>query len=319
MPRRRHLRQLGAGALGCAFGLPARAQSQRDGELAVLYPEVEEPYRSFFLKILDGIDDRFKGRIQRLQVPSNPNVAALVAELRRREVRVVIALGRAGLRVASALEHGVEVIGGGVVNVGESEARDSLVLSLAPDPALLLRRLRALRPGVKTVTVAYSQANSAWLMGMAREAARSLGLELRSQLVADNKSALQCYQTFFAQATPQDALWLLQDTVALNDSTMLPLILEECWSRNLVLFSSNSGHVGRGALFSLFANNTALGRSLAALAQARLASDGAAQRGMLPMRDVFGALNTRTASHLGIELTPQLRQGYELLLPERLA
>jgi hypothetical protein len=40
---------------------------------------------------------------------------------------------------------------------------------------------------------------------------------------------------------------------------------------------------------------------------------------MLPMRDVFGALNTRTASHLGIELTPQLRQGYELLLPERLA
>lgn len=283
----------------------------------MLYPEVAEPFNSFFARILDGIDERFKARVQRLAVPANPNIPALVADLKQRQLRVVIALGRAGLRVASALER-MEVVAGCVVNVSEAEARDALVLSLAPDPALLLRRLKGLQPGARSVTVAYSAANSGWLMGMAKEACHALGLELRALQVGDTKAAMQAYQNYFAQATPRDALWLPQDPLVLDESAMLPMVLQECWSRSLPMFSSNSSHVGRGALFSLLANNQGLGRSLGALAQARLASEGSTH-GLLPMRDVVGALNTRTAGHLGVEITAQLRREYEVLLPERAA
>jgi putative ABC transport system substrate-binding protein len=298
-----------------ALAGPALAQRAREQELAVLYPEVGEPFNSFFARILDGIDERFKARIQRVAVPASPNIANLVADLKQRQLRVVIALGRAALRVAAALER-MEVVAGCVLTVSESEARDALVMSLAPDPALLLRRLKGLQPGARSVTVVYSAANSGWLMGLAREAAQTLGLELRPLPVADSKAAAQAYQSYFAQATPRDALWLPQDPLVLDESAMLPMILQECWSKSLPMFSSNSAHVGRGALFSLLANNQQLGRSLAALAQARLASEGAAH-GLLPLRDVVAALNTRTASHLGVEVTAQLRQEFQVLLPER--
>lgn len=302
---------------GCALARPALAQRGREQELAVLYPEVAEPFNSIFARILDGIDEHFKARIQRVAVPANPNLPALVAELKQRQLKVVIALGRAGLRVASALDR-MEVVAGCVVNVGDTETRDAVVLSLAPDPALLLRRLKGLQPGARSVTVVYSVANSGWLMGMAKEASNALGLELRAMPVGDPRTAMQVYQNYFAQATQRDALWLPQDPLVLDESAMLPVILQEGWSKSLPIFSSNSAHVGRGALFSLVANHQALGRSLAALAQARLASEGGA-RGVLPMRDVLGALNTRTAGHLGVEITAQLRQEYQVLLPERAA
>lgn len=296
---------------------PAFAQRSRDQELAVLYPDVAEPFSSFFARILDGIDDRLKTRVQRVAVPANPNIPAMVADLRARQLRVVIALGRVGLRVANALEK-TDVVAGCVVSVSEAEARDALVLSLAPDPALLLRRLKALLPNARSVTVAYSAANSAWLMAMAKDASHALGLELRAQPVADPRAAMQLYQNYFSQASSRDALWLPQDPLVLDESAMLPQILQECWSKSLPMFSSNSSHVSRGALFSLLANNHNLGRSLGALAQARLAAEGAAH-GLLPMRDVVGALNTRTASHLGVEITATLRQDYEVFLPERAA
>jgi putative ABC transport system substrate-binding protein len=302
---------------GWALADPAFAQRGREQELAVLYPDVAEPFSSFFARILDGIDDRFKTRVQRVAVPANPNIPAMVADLRQRQLRVVIALGRVGLRVANALEK-TDVVAGCVVSVSEAEARDALVLSLAPDPALLLRRLKGLLPNARSVTVAYSAANSGWLMGMARDASHALGLELHAAQVADPRAAMQVYQSYFAQATPRDALWLPQDSLVLDESAMLPQILQECWGKTLPMFSSNSSHVSRGALFSLLANNHALGRSLGAMAQARLAAEGAS-RGLLPMRDVVGALNTRTASHLGVEITAQLRQDYEVLLPERSA
>lgn len=308
---------MAAGLLAYVPAGPALAQRSREQELAVLYPEVAEPFNSFFARIIDGIDERFKSRVQRVAVPASPNIPALVAELKQRQLRVVIALGRAALRLASALER-IDVVAGCVVNVSEAEARDALVLSLAPDPALLLRRLKGLQPGARSVTVAYSAGNSGWLVSAAREASQALGLELRALQVTDARGAMQVYQNYFTQANARDALWLLQDPLVLDESAMLPLILQECWSRSLLMFSSNSAHVARGALFSLLADNQALGRSLGALAQSRLASEGAA-RGLLPMRDVLGALNTRTASHLGVEITSQLRQEYQVLLPERTA
>ncbi|MBJ7313622.1 ABC transporter substrate binding protein [Rugamonas sp. CCM 8940] len=315
--RRRLLRRLALAACWPGIGVAAHAQSQRDQGLAVLYPEVAEPFRSFFAKILDGIDEKLQVKTYKLAVPGGADVAATVAELRRRELKVVIALGRAGLRAASALDRGVELVGGAVMRPGEGEAREATVLSLAPDPLLLLRRLKTLLPGVKRVSVVYSPRNSGWLLAFAQDAARQNGLELQVQPVEDIKAALRGYQDFFARASPHDALWLPQDQVAVDESVVLPFVLQESWNRSLPLFSSTSEHVRRGVLFSLYPNNLELGRSLGALALARLAKDNAGAHGLLPLRDVHAALNTRTATHLGVELTAQLQRGYELLVPER--
>lgn len=292
------------------------AQGLRADALAVLYPEIGEPFRAIFAKILEGIDDRLQTRILKVAVPAEADLGPLAADTQRHDPKLVIALGRAGLRLAGVLDRRIEVVAGGVISPSEAEARDATVLSLAPDPLLLMQRLKGLLPGVKRVRVAYSARHSAWLMRFAQDAARQLGLELQAQEVGDLKTALRHYQDFFAQATPQDALWLPQDPLAVDESAVLPLVLQEAWNRNVPLFSSNLAHVRRGALFALYPNNLELGRSLGGSALARLAG-GTAPRSATPLRDVHAALNTRTASHLGLDLSPQLQRAFELLLPER--
>jgi len=315
--RRSCLRQWAAWGCGVLPWWPAFGQGLAGDKLAVIYPEIGEPFRAVFAKILEGIDERAQQRVPRIAVAADADALALASELRRRELKLVIALGRAGLRVAAALDPAIEVVAGGVISPNEADARAATLLSLAPDPLLLMQRLKSLQPGVRRVTVVYSPRHSAWLMRHAQPAARQLGLELRALEVDELKSALRQYQDFFAQAAPQDALWLPQDPLTVDESAVLPLVLQECWNRNLALFSSNLGHVRRGALFSLYPNNLELGRSLASSALAQLARQAGAPRGALPLRDVHAALNTRTASHLGLDLSPQLQRSFELLLPER--
>ncbi|WP_374433801.1 ABC transporter substrate binding protein [Inhella sp.] len=302
----------GSGGTGAAWAA--------DAPVSVIYPDIGEPFRSVFSKIVEGIDERLAVRSDKLLVPVQSDASAqtgLAAELQRRRPRVVVALGRAGLRVALALEAGVDVVGGGIISPAEGDQRATSLHSLTPDPQLLLQRLRALLPGVRRVTVVYSGRHSGWLMRPAQDAARALGLELRALEVDDLKQALRAYQDFFGQAGAQDALWLPQDPATVDEATVLPLVLQECWDRNIALFSSNLAHVRRGALFSLFPNNLELGRSLGQTATALLARSASAPRGLRALREVQAALNTRTASHLGLDLNPQLQRGYDLLLPER--
>ena len=247
---------IGSG-INCAISQSVFAQTSRKENLAVLYPEIGEPFRAVFAKILEGIDDKLQMRTYKLAVPGNTDLSTMVADLRRSDLKVVIALGRAGMRLASALEQGVDVVAGGIISPTETEVRDASILCLTPDPSLLLQHLKILLPSVKRVNVAYSMQHSAWLMRFAQDAAKQIGLDLRVQEVGDLRKALRYYQDFFAQATSQDALWLLQDPLAVDDSSVLPLVLQESWDKNLPLFSSNVAHVRRGALFSLYPDNLA--------------------------------------------------------------
>jgi len=82
------------------------------------------------------------------------------------------------------------------------------------------------------------------------------------------------------------------------------------------VFSSNVSHVRRGALFALYPNNVELGRNLATSAIG-MANGNPAVRGVLPLRSVLTAFNTRTASHLGLVPSPAQQRGFNLLFPEQ--
>lgn len=319
--RREHLQRIASSLVGVAllnsYCATVQAQSLRKERLAVLYPEIGEPFRAVFQRILDGIDDKLQISTHKIAVQSNSDVNLMASELHRSDLKVVIALGRAGMRLATLLDQGVDVLAGGVVSPAGNEARELSMLCLAPDPLLLMQRLKTLQPGVKRVHVAYSGRYSAWLMRFAQDAAKQLGLELHGQEVNDLRAALRYYQDFFAQASTGDSLWLPQDPLTVDEASVLPLVLQESWNHNLTLFSSNIAHVRRGALFSLFPNNFEFGRSLGRMVLSRLNQNQPFVRGAIPLRDVVAALNTRTASHLGLDLSPQLQSSFELLLPER--
>ena len=92
-------------------------------------------------------------------------------------------------------------------------------------------------------------------------------------------------------------------------------MLQESWNQGIAVFSSNSTHVRRGVLFSLYPDNVALGKSLAGLAQGILISGDYGKRGVMPLRDVQSAVNLRTAKHLGLK--PSRQQGFDTTFPEQ--
>jgi len=283
--------------------------------LAVVYPELGEPFRQVFAAILEGIEDRVGNALSSFAVASSANPAQVVDDIRRRDPQVLIGLGRGGMRIASALAGEMAVMVGCVVSVQETEARSFPVHTLAPDPALMLTRLKKLRPGARRVHVVYDPRVNAWLVRLARDAARAEGLELLAQEAADPAEALRAYTQLMAAADPaRDALWLPQDPTTVDDNAVLSLVLKEGWNRNVAVFSSHLAHVKRGALFSLYPDNRELGRSLATSALRLAAAPKSAATGVLPLRQALAALNIRTAAHLGIDVAAA-QSNFDLVYP----
>lgn len=278
------------------------------GTLAVVYPDIGEPFRTVFTSILEGIREQARQPVPGYPLGADAGTAALVDELKRRDTRVVIALGRSGLKLAAAMDRGVGVVVGCVLAVPEALAQAYPVHSLAPDPALIFAELRRQMPAARRVFVVHDPQQNAWLIRLAQEAAKAQGLELSAYEADDLKRATRAYQEIVAAAEPRrDALWLPQDSTTVEESTLLPLILEEAWRRGFATISSNALHVKRGALFALYPDNPALGRSLALSALEALAGRRVL-RGLQPLRDVLVAANLRTAAHLGIDLDPRARR-----------
>lgn len=282
--------------------------------IGVLYPEIGEPFRKVFSEIIDGIEEQASARVRTYPIAANQDSAELAAALRRNGTRVVVALGRQGLKAAAALDLPLGVVVGGVAAVPDGDKQ--IGISLTPDPALLFAQLKLLTPAVRRVVVVYNPLHNDWAVKLAREAARAQGLELLSYEARDAAGATRLYEAFFAGADGRrDALWLPIDPVTVDEASVVPMVLREAWRRNVAVFSSSFVHVRKGALFALYPNNQELGRDLGSLALG-LAAGEPPRRGVTPLRQVHNALNLRTANHLGVLLTARLQRSFDFLFPE---
>jgi putative ABC transport system substrate-binding protein len=298
-----------AGLLLCAPAPQARCEA-----LAVIYPDIGEPYRRVFSEIIGGIEEQSKAKARAFPVAAGSEPADVQSGLRAAGARVVIALGRLGMKAASTLDPSVAVVVGGVSAVPDPDKLTGI--SLMPDPALLFTQLRALVPGVRRVLVVYNPLSNEPLIKLAREAAKAQGLELQALEALDLAAAARRYEAALASADARrDALWLPQDLTTVDETTILPIVLRESWNRGLPIFSSSVLHVKKGALFALYPNNAGLGRELAALAMS-LQNGEPVRRGIAPLRSVHAALNSRTASHIGLTLAPGQQQAFDAIYPE---
>lgn len=312
MNRRRFLRE--GLFVSAALALVRRAWARSPGALAAIYPDLSTAYREVFARIVEGIEAHSKLHVIAYPLVGNVDRQEMQQSFKRQAVKVVVALGRQGLKAALGLEREFGVIAGGVIAATEVEANSFPVFSMTPDPVLLFVRLKRFMPGVRRVLAVYDPKQSAWVMRLAREAARLQSLTLHVAEAQDLSAAVRAYADIVAGMTPgKDALWLPQDAVATEESAVMPLILEETWNRGLAVFSSNLHHVRRGALFALYADEMALGRQLALAAQ-RYSTLEATPPGLIPLREVKVAVNARTAMHLGMQLADPQRN-FDLVFP----
>ncbi|MFL6660480.1 MAG: ABC transporter substrate binding protein [Massilia sp.] len=302
--------------LGAVLVLPAPAllaQSSTAEPIGVLFPDLGEPFRKIFVEIISGIEGQARQRVRAYPISANQNLQELSAVLKRNGTRVLVALGRQGLKAAAGVEGGLNVVVGGVSSVPDGEKQFGVCLT--PDPALLFGQLKGLLPAVRRVIVVYNPQHNDWLVKLARDAGRVHGMELIAHEARDLATAARLYEAAFVGADPKrDALWLPIDPTTVDETTILPLVLRASWEFGIPVFSSSFLHVNKGVLFSLYPNNAELGRTLANLASELLAGNPP-PRGVTPLRDVLAALNTRTASHFGIVVDARMQRAFNYIYP----
>jgi putative tryptophan/tyrosine transport system substrate-binding protein len=295
--------------VGAMTGLPARRAWPQDARIAVVYPELAEPYRTVFAQMVQGVREVGGSAVVPLCLESDIGASGLGAYLRQSGIKKAIVLGRKAIKAAGDLGAEVQLVLGGAVLAPSAETRLASSISLTPDTDQLFTVLRQLAPAVQRVFTVFSPSKSGWLIELARESARQRGLELVAAQADDLRTATREHgRQLETLDTKRDSVWLLQDPTTVDDSTVLPLVLRLAWQRQLVTFSSSLPHVKKGVLFALYPDNVGLGRELAQLMRAP--TPGVVH----PAHRLKRALNTRTAAHLGLVAQ---RTAFDAVFPEQ--
>lgn len=290
-----------------AQSAPVSDKRKRDdlagqGSIAVLYPQIEEPFHSIFIAITRGIEAQSKLPV-RSYVLANTDPQDLNAQLRKNGTRGIIVLGRKGFQAIDSLDKDLPVLVGGVLSVPE-DPRYSLI-SITPSPRLLFEQMKSLSAQIRRIFVVHNPKHTETQIRNAREAARELGLELIAIEALDVGTAARQYDaTMQAMDGRTDALWLPDDPSTLNNNIILPRILERAWNRNIPVFSSTVAHVPRGVLFSMHSDNYRMGQTLGQSMSTMVFDKG--RRFHEDLRDVRVVINPRTARHLGLTHAGQI-------------
>ena len=311
---------------------PPASSLPRAGRVAVVYPELNEPYKSVFAAIIEGIADELAAPPLLIPIGSQTG-PGLRERLAAEDVAACITLGRSAVEAVESAGVTLPVIRGAVLDprvrpngptgpngpngpTGTGVETAVRGISLTPDPAILLGLLKQLAPHVNRVTVVYSDPETLPLISRAATAGQRLGIALVPIKSVDLLDAAATYRSVIPTLGGRDALWIPQDPQAVDDKVILPMLLNAAWEKNFVLFSSNADHAKRGALFSVYPDNRALGRRLARIAE-RHNTGSATGGGLAPLEDLLIAVNLRAAEHLGLGLTAQQIGSFDLTFPQR--
>ncbi|WP_455211887.1 ABC transporter substrate-binding protein [Kaarinaea lacus] len=285
--------------------------------VAVIYPQVDQPYARVFENIIDDIQQQKGFDVTTYSLHENYDAGEVKHWLSQQNAQTLVVLGQRGVDAVEHLDITIPMIIGAVLYVSGAQNEVVSGVSLTPDPDLLFKHLKQMAPDIKRVHVVYNPDRYQWLIDYAKKVAKKHQVEVLAREAKDLPSAAPMYRELLADSRHnQDAIWLLQDSSTVGNSSILPLVLKEAWEKKLVVFSSNPGHVRRGALFSLYADQNQLGKSITELLRQQT-SGKTKVKGLLPLSDVQIAVNLRTAGHIKIDIPHEQRRQFDLVYPKR--
>jgi putative ABC transport system substrate-binding protein len=296
-------------AICCLVCASAQAKDNSARRIGVLFPEVGDAYSYFFESIIAGIDDNSDYEIVKLKTNEQTTKHEVIEWSKRQSIDAFIALGQLSYNLAHNSNHGLPVIAGGLV----ASPNGITGISLTGDPASFFTELKKLAPRTKRVHIVYNEKNTGWLIQKALSVTGKFNIGLVTYAAEDVVSATQFYRNILDNArSEEDAIWIPLDNIA-PMNTLLPDILQKAWHRKLVVFSNNLQHTMRGTLFSLYPDHHLLGKRLVEMAADSLNLQ-IKQPLLLSSNDLKVAVNVRTASHLGLNITPQ-KMDIDLVYP----
>lgn len=293
------------GLLLLVLCLPVRAIPS---ELVVLYPDVRKPYEKIYQDIITGITAANPNGTETIVISEKQTAAAHASAIIAGKPDKIIALGASAVDIATRLTPGIPVIAGAI------SATDSKLtgISMIADPAVVIDKLRLLDSNIASIHVITDSTHKQVQLRAAVEYATSHNIQFIVHEAKTVKTAANEYKKALDQLGAHDAIWLMRDK-ALNDTSLLSAVLEVAWDKKIIVISSNPAHVKRGALFSIYPNNIALGARLAELANTTTSSQNSTNR-LLLLRDIYIAGNGRTLRHLGLTEANETHQVLDNIL-----
>lgn len=279
-------------------------------DIAVIYPQVREPFAALYRDYVSGISRVAPRGIDQYAV-NGQGREELATAVEQSSPAVFIALGNKSVRLADEVRDGKPLVA--VVTDRKYEARLAGGILLKPSADVYLANLFDIHTGVDHVYLVY---NPAYDQDMVDEATRILAArKVRfSAIPASNiREAAAGYQQLLKEARSYSAIWLPPDN-GFVDSSLLATLLDVAWEKKLIVFSSNPLFVKHGAAFAVYPDNQRVGSTLGRIALRARAGE---RTPLEPLKDVRLAVNERTVNHLGIDLSPAVRRRIELMLPGR--
>lgn len=310
---RRPLSKMLTGQFLCLLLLAATsATAWAERNIAVLYPNVSEPYLSVFQTIIEGIESVRDIRATAIAVSDTIDMETLAKKGVPEKYDGMISLGRQGLLAARTFNTQMPVVVGALTFIPDGYSG----VSLTPSPELLFDQISELAPTVKQIHVVYDPKDNEWLIRLAEKEAMRKGWQFNALSAHSLREAVHLYRDLLLRIQHKtEAIWLPLDTTTTTDDVVLPLLLEAAWDKDILMFSSKPSHAQRGALFSMVPDQFGLGKQLAQMVL-QLSSGEKTPR-VQPLSSLKTAVNLRTAAHLGLRFSQKQEAGFNLTFPSQ--
>jgi ABC-type uncharacterized transport system substrate-binding protein len=284
--------------------------------IAVIYPQVREPYIRIFKEIISGITDTIPQPVRQYAISKISNIEDMKSKLIREGIDSVIVLGSRAQKMTPALAEERTVLTGAVFSIPTATPIKFSGISMIASPDVLLKKLVNLVPEVKTVHVVYNKKKDGWIIEYAKHMLEQQGIVLNAMPSDDVRSRARFYNDLFKSKSlsKTDAVWLLQSDSSLKEPGVFATILENAWKQSFIVFSANPTHVRKGVLFAMYPDNRKLGISLA---NKMLSLRNGSHHSVEPLSDLLVAVNIRTAEHLELDFSRSERQSFNMVFPNR--
>ncbi len=288
----------------------AEHNAENSRHIAVLYPTVSKEYSGMFEQLIAGISSVSGFHFTTYRIDADTTSESIRQLSRKFNISAYIALGQTTYKLVDSMDSNLPLIAGGMVATPPGISG----ISLSGDPEAFFRQLQLLNPGINRVFFIYSQKNNGWLVTRARKTGKKYGIEFIPLQVSNLKQATLQYAIVLKSVQPAtDAIWIPLDNVAPLD-ILLPEILRVSWNKHITVFSNNLLHARLGVLFALYPDHYKQGRRLVALLQRQLEQTSSSDD-LYPSVDLKTAVNIRTATHLDLRYSREMKNKFDQLYP----
>ncbi len=288
------------------------------GGASILFPEAKEPYSTIFKDTINGINTYSGLKVRTRAVTRQSKQKSIDKWLGKKKPAVSVALGHRSLKVLQSSPHvtAAPILTAAFLSLPESLDNVAMTVTYTPDPDLIFRTFSQLSPDTKKIHVVINESRWYWLLDFAQRAAETYGFTLQTHNANNVQESARIYGRVLTTMDPKlDSLWLPQDSSTLDNELIMPLILDVLWARKLKVFSSSLSSVNRGVLLGVYPDNIGMGRYLGELSR-EMAKGNIPEENLQPLRQIFTALNIRTAKHIDINVEHELMKTFELVLPK---